>query len=40
MQTYLIVRDVQDTDFGQYKPGVSNGIGNPLEAMFTLTETG
>ena len=40
MQTYLIVRDVQDTDFGQYTLVVSNGIGIPLEATSILAEIG
>lgn len=40
LQTDLIVRDVLSRDYGKYMLVVRNGIGNPLEIWFVLSQPG
>lgn len=40
LQTDLIIKDVKSSDYGQYKLTVSNGIDNPLQVMFHLSQLG
>lgn len=40
LRTDLIIKDVKSSDYGQYKLTVSNGIDNPLQAMFHLSQLG
>lgn len=40
LQTDLIIKEVRNSDYGQYRLVVSNGIGDPLEAVFHLSQSG
>lgn len=40
LQTFLIISDVKQSDFVQYKLSVSNGIGKPLEVSYYLLQCG
>lgn len=39
LQTDLIIKDVQSYNYGQYKLVVTNGVGEPLEVPFYLSES-